>query len=130
MSDTQTAIQSLATRFFDAIEMGDIATVRGCYADDAVIWHNTDGLEQSPEDNAATLRGMVERIPTRRYDNRSLRVFDGGFLQQHVLVGIRKDGVAVRLPACIICTIQDGRITRLDEYFDSAHVTAFRKVIA
>ncbi|MCC7257297.1 MAG: DUF4440 domain-containing protein, partial [Gammaproteobacteria bacterium] len=35
-------ITALARRFFDAIEQGDIATVRAIYAPDAVIWHNTD----------------------------------------------------------------------------------------
>jgi ketosteroid isomerase-like protein len=26
------------------------------------------------------------------------------------------------VPACIVCTVTNGRITRLDEYLDSAHV--------
>ena len=132
MSDpTNTAaMQALAKRFFDAVEQGDIATLRACYADDAAIWHNTDNLEQTPDDNAATLAGFVERIPTRRYTERRLRVFDGGFAQQHVLVGTRKDGVEVRLPACLVCEVTDGKIRRLDEYLDSAHVAEFRKVIS
>ena len=33
----------------------------------------------------------------------------------------------VRLPCAIICQVEDGKITRLDEYFDSAHVAEFRK---
>jgi ketosteroid isomerase-like protein len=36
----------------------------------------------------------------------------------------------VSLPACIVCQVKNGRITRLDEYFDSAAVEQFRKVIA
>ena len=128
MPDDQSTI-ALARRFFDAVEAGDIATVRACYTDDARIWHNTDGLEQTPDENAETLRGFVARIDGRRYLNRRLRTFEGGFVQQHELHGQRKDGVRVVLPCCIVCTVRDGRISRLDEYFDSAHVAAFRKVI-
>jgi ketosteroid isomerase-like protein len=119
-------IGALAKRFFDAVEAGDIDTLYGCYAPEARIWHNTDNAEQSRDDNAATLRGFVERISNRIYGNRRLSVFEGGFVQQHELRGVRADGVAVRLAACIVCTVEDGRITRLDEYFDSAQVAKFR----
>ena len=127
--DEEDAIRALATRFFDAVEAGDIATVRACYADDAVIWHNSDRLEQTADDNAEVLRGFVARIPTRRYAKRRLRAFDGGFVQQHELQGTRLDGVQVTLSCCIVCEVRGGRIARLDEYFDSAEVARFRKVV-
>ena len=126
---SQSEIRALAKRFFDAVETGDIETLRACYAPDARIWHNTDDQEQSPDDNAETLRGFVRRISERVYANRRLEVFDGGFVQQHELRGVRADGVAVRLSACIVCAVGGGRITRLDEYFDSAQVAEFRKVV-
>ncbi len=122
---SESDIRALAKRFFDAVEAGDIDTLYGCYAPDAKIWHNTDDAEQSRDDNAATLRGFVQRIPSREYANRRLEVFDGGFVQQHELRGVRTDGVAVRLTACIVCAVENGRITRLDEYFDSAQVAKF-----
>ena len=39
----------------------------------------------------------------------------------------RKDGSRVSLPAAIICRMRDGKIARLDEYLDSAHVALFRQ---
>ena len=122
---SQPEIQALAKRFFDAVEAGDIETVHGCYAPDARIWHNTDGAEQSRDDNARTLRGFARLISSRVYAERRLHVFDGGFVQQHELRGVRPDGVAVKLTACIVCAVADGQITRLDEYFDSAQVARF-----
>jgi ketosteroid isomerase-like protein len=115
----------MAKVFFDAVENGDIETLRDCYAPDAKIWHNTDDKEQSRDDNAETLKGFVEHISDRVYADRRLHVFEGGFVQQHVLRGKRADGVVVRLTACIVCAVAGGRITRLDEYFDSAQVAAF-----
>jgi ketosteroid isomerase-like protein len=56
-----------------------------------------------------------------------VHTFDGGFVHQHVLSGTRKDGARLSLPACLVCEVKDGRITRLDEYFDSARVAEFRK---
>lgn len=123
-------MRALAKRFFDSVEHGDIETLYACYAPDARIWHNTDGQEQTRDENAETLRGFVGRISDRVYAKRRLAVFADGFVQQHELQGVRADGVAVRLPACIVCTVQDGQIVRLDEYFDSAHVAEFRKVVS
>ncbi|WP_188238129.1 nuclear transport factor 2 family protein [Sphingopyxis sp. LK2115] len=121
-------IRRLATRFFDAIEAGDIATMRDSFTPDAEIWHNSDELIVTRDQTAATLTGMVARISDREYADRRLNVFPGGFVQQHVLKGRRvHDGAPVRLPCAIICTVEQGRITRLDEYFDSAHVAEFRK---
>lgn len=119
---------ALAKRLFDAIEKGDIETMMACFAPDAEIWHNTDELVVTPEQTAATLTGMVARIRDRSYAERQLNVFQGGFVQQHALIGMRAhDDVAVRLPCAIVCRVVNGRITRLDEYFDSAHVAEFRK---
>lgn len=121
-------IRDMAQRFFDAIEAGDIETMRNSFAPDAEIWHNTDELIVTRDQTAQTLTGMVARIKDRKYADRHLTVFPGGFVQQHVLTGVRvHDDVAVRLPCAIICTVENGRITRLDEYFDSAHVAEFRK---
>jgi ketosteroid isomerase-like protein len=127
MSDAA-AMRQLAKHFFDCVEKGDVDGLVACYAPDAKIWHNTDGVEQSPEDNRQTLKGMAARIVDRLYDERRVHVFPEGFVHQHVLRGTRKhDGQRVSLSACIICQVKDGKITRLDEYFDSAAVAEFRK---
>ncbi len=126
--DSEQDIADMAKRFFDAIEQGDIETMQNSFTPDAAIWHNTDGLIVSPAQTAVTLSGMVTRIKDREYADRRLTAFPGGFVQQHVLTGKRvQDDVEVRLPCAIICKVEGGKITRLDEYFDSAHVTEFRK---
>jgi ketosteroid isomerase-like protein len=111
-----------ATHFFDAIERGDIDAVGACYAEDVVIWHNTDAVETSKTENLKTLAGLIRGYPQRRYEERRLSVFPGGFVQQHVLRGVRVDGARRELAACLVCQVSDGKITRLDEYFDAAQV--------
>jgi len=127
----QDDIRAMAQRFFDAIEAGDIDTMRESFTPDAEIWHNTDELIVTRDETAQTLTGMVARIKDRKYADRRLTTFPGGFVQQHVLTGKRvHDDGEVRLPCAIVCKVENGKITRLDEYFDSAHVAEFRKFAA
>ena len=125
MGQSLDEVRALAVRFFDAIEAGDVDTVAACYDPSVAIWHNNDGLTQGRDENLKVLSGLVEHFSDRRYEDRRLDVFEGGFVQQHVLSATRRDGTRVSLPAALICRVKDGRITRLDEYFDSAHVAVF-----
>lgn len=120
------AARALAQAFFDGIERGDPLAVADCYADHAVIWHNTDGREKTKAENMAVLQAFIRTARSRRYEERRLRVFPGGFVQQHVLRAVLADGSRRELAACLVCRVEGGRITRLDEYFDSAQVDAFR----
>jgi ketosteroid isomerase-like protein len=116
---------ALARSLFDAIERGDVDAVAAAYADDVVVWHNTDRQAGTKADNLKVLSGFVRGVPTRRYEERRLAATPTGFVQQHVLKATLRNGAQVELPACIVCEVRDGKITRLDEYFDSAHLAAF-----
>jgi ketosteroid isomerase-like protein len=116
----------LADRFMRAIETGDIEAVRACYAPDARIWHNNDGLEQSVEENLKVLHWVARHLSGRRYEIRSRDVFDGGYVQQHVLHGTLNNGKPFSMPACLVVTVASGKIARLSEYLDSAHTLPLR----
>lgn len=120
-------IEALAKAFFDRIEAGDLDGVSACYADAVEIWHNTDRQTEDKARNLKVLKGFTGYMKDIRYTNRRLTAFPGGFVQQHVLCAQRPDGVAVELPAAIICAVSGDQITRLDEYFDSAQVAAFTR---
>ncbi len=110
----------LAERFFDAVIAGDIESVRSMYAPDAVIWHAHTNAEQSVDENLRTLAAVAKYVKDFGYDDRRCIATDTGFVEQHITRGIAPNGTPFSIPACIVCTIVDGRITRLDEYFDSA----------
>jgi ketosteroid isomerase-like protein len=120
-------VAALAKEFFDGIENDDISVLQKLYAEDVGIWHNTDGVVQTKSENVETLKGVIAKYPHRRFTDRRLDAYPGGFVQQHVLIGTRKDGVKVSLPAVLVCKVQNGKITRLDEYFDSIAADAFLK---
>jgi len=124
-----TAEQSLETadRLFKAIERGDVAAIRDIYAPDAKIWHNNDGVTQTVDANLAVLRWVVANILDLNYSEVRRHPTPTGFVQQHVMRGrLKSSGKAFQLPACIICEVEHGRITRLDEYLDSAHTAVLR----
>jgi ketosteroid isomerase-like protein len=125
MTNSPSALE-VAERLFAAIPAGDIDAVRAIYAPDAVIWHNNDNATQGPEENLRTLRWVSRNIVNLRYEDIQRQETANGFVQQHVLRGTAPNGTVLEIPACILCTVVDGQITRLDEYLDSAHTAALR----
>ncbi len=121
---TEQDILALAERFMGAIQSGDISTVRACYAPDARIWHNNDNIEQSVEQNLKVLGWFARKLPDRNYRVLRREALKDGFLQQHVLEASLPDGTKWALAACVVVRMADGRITRLDEYLDSAQTAA------
>ncbi|MBN9620743.1 MAG: nuclear transport factor 2 family protein [Actinobacteria bacterium] len=118
----------LLDRIVAAAEAGDATDIFDVYAEDAVIWHNHDGKETTVAQNARLLEKMDSWVADRRYTDRRIRVFDGGVVQQHVLRGThRASGEELAMDACVVALVNDdGRITRLDEYLDSAQAARFR----
>lgn len=115
----------LADRFIRALEAGDEATVRECYADDAVIWHNFDGIEQTVDDNVASLHWLRRIMEGIRYADIRRAPLPDGLLQQHVLTG-SIDGAPIAVDSCVIMQIGAGRIQRLQEYLDPTPILTRR----
>ncbi len=110
-----------AEKFVAAIAAGDLEAVRACYAPEARIWHNFDGINQTVDENLKTLSWMTRKLFKRRYEILRREVLSTGFMQQHILRGELPDGRAFEMPACIICQVsEEGLITRLEEYLDPA----------
>lgn len=118
-------VLALANRFFHAIEKGDVEAIRAIYAPDARIWHNNDRLEQTVDENLRVLSWVAKNLTNRHYRVQRRVAIPGGFMQQHVLEAETAGG-PFSMPACIVCEVRDGRITRLEEYLDSAQANHLR----
>ncbi len=118
--------EEVVVRFFAALEAGDIGTLREIYAPDALIWHNDDLLEQSVEDNLTVLQGLHRAVAGLRYDVIRRAAVSDGVLQQHVLRGMLPNGAEVELHAAMYLQVRDGRVTRIEEYLDSAKRSSIR----
>jgi uncharacterized protein len=119
-----TAMLAIRDRFFAAVTGGDIEAVCACYALDAVVWHNTDGMEQNVDANLRVLAWIAKNVKDFRYEDVRCQPTPTGFVEQHLTCGIAPGGEPFAVPTCIVCTIVDGRITRVDEYLDGAQAAA------
>jgi uncharacterized protein len=116
-------MNALADRLTRAYEQNDTDAIVACYAPDARIWHNFDGVEQTVEEQLGATRWLNERLKNLKYEIVSRKFFDGGYVQQYVVHGTLADGgEAFGMPTCMDVTVRDGRIAGLQEYLDSAHL--------
>jgi ketosteroid isomerase-like protein len=111
----------VANRLFDAIERGDYATVEDLWADDVTVWHTGDAQDNDRVRALKAIRWFIRNTTERSYEILDRQLFDGGFVQQHVLRARRSDDVSIEMRVCIVIKVDGaGLITRIDEYFDPA----------
>jgi ketosteroid isomerase-like protein len=115
----------VAERLFTAIEAGDVDAVRDLYDADVEVWHNTDRVTQGRDENLATLAWVHRNLSGLTYEDVRRSATDDGFVQRHVFAATNRAGRRIEVPACIVASVRDGRITHLDEYLDSAELAAF-----
>jgi ketosteroid isomerase-like protein len=124
-----TSAGHIADRFFGAIERGEIAALAQLCTEDAVVWHNFDEREQTAAENRSILERFATVMKQWRYCVRTRNVFPDGFVQQHVLTGIVGGSVPISIPICVVGRVRDGRIARIDEYFDPARLAPVRECL-
>ena len=117
-------IDVIANRLIAAIEAGDRDALGAVYADDVVVWHNTDQVEMTKEQNLASLDALAAMTTTRRFTDVRRHAVDGGFVQQHVL-NLAWGSGSGSLPGCVVVQLREGLIARVDEYLDGATIASF-----
>jgi ketosteroid isomerase-like protein len=115
----------LCDRFFDSLERKDYDAVEACYAPEAVIWHSHDCLYQPRAENLAMLKRGMETQEKVRYKDRRIRVFEGGFVQQHTIKVTYASGFVGTMDVCFVAYVRDGMISRIYEYFDTGQLDKF-----
>jgi ketosteroid isomerase-like protein len=119
------AVSNEATKLADAlgaaIHARDVVAIRKIYADEIVVWHGSTGQAQTKDKNAELLAAVFKVASRLEYVDIRRHVIDGGIVQQHRLIGRFADGRSMPdLNACLVIKVRDGKIIRIDEYFDGA----------
>jgi ketosteroid isomerase-like protein len=100
------------------------------YADELVIWHNYDEVEikltreqlgEGAKLEHSALGGVLSGFG---YEDRRVYAGDGVVTMTHVMVGTLANGTGVRIPACSVNHVEDGRIRRSDVYMDFGQAKA------
>jgi ketosteroid isomerase-like protein len=122
---TPTEVAAVADRMFAAIERGDVAALAGMWSDDVVVWRLGGGRERDKPRALTVIEWFVANTADRRYEVLDRQLFDGGFVQQHIVHATAVSGSPVTFRACLIVKLAgDGLINRIDEYLDSADLAA------
>ena len=108
----------VVARLVGGIESGDLDSVRALYAPGAVIWTCFDDQSRDVDSSMGVLEWLVGATTERHYDVSRRVEIDGGVLQQHVLHATTPSGRTFSMPACLVIAVEDGFVTRIDEYLD------------
>jgi ketosteroid isomerase-like protein len=123
---TAETIVDVADRLFAAIEKSSTAGVDRLWSTDIAVWRV--GARRQRQGSRAARDRLVHRLVHHRDHTASLRdpdrrVFDGGFVQQHVLYATGHAGQSISMRVCIVIRLDiTGLIDRIDEYFDPPEI--------
>ena len=116
----------LLDALFAAITDGDIDGVAQTFDEQIAVWHNVTDRAVDRDMSLAILSHFVKTVDERRYEILERHHWPGGAMQRHIVHG-RIGEEPFYAPVSISFAIRDGRITRIDEYVDSAAVTALTR---
>ena len=119
---TSSEVTAVADQMFAAIERGEVSALAAMWSDDVIVWRLGGGRERDKPRALGVIDWFVANTTSRRYEVLDRQVFDGGFVQQHVLHAATPNGTPVSFRACLIVRVADGRVTPIDEYLDPAYL--------
>jgi ketosteroid isomerase-like protein len=110
----------LADAFVGALAVPDVDALRSLVDPDARFWVNIGPADYSAADRFRLLD--VERSHLRALTFEEVRVSPttAGFVVQLTTVATTTASVELRIPVCLVVTVADGIIVRVEEYADSA----------
>ncbi|MGH0028466.1 MAG: nuclear transport factor 2 family protein [Myxococcota bacterium] len=118
-------VERLTDEFFAAIERRDWDDVERRIHPEARAMQNVVGQDVDARGLLRSMRGLVASLGDIAYENPRRVVGSDAVVEQHDVRMTRKDGKDVVIDVCILLRFDaEGRIVRLDEYFDSAAAAA------
>ncbi len=123
MPPTAQTIVDVADRLFTAIEKSDRAAVDRLWSDDIAVWRVQARRDDDKVRALRVIDWFITATSERHYEILDRRLFDDGFVQQHVLHATGHAGQSISLRVCIVIRVgASGLIDRIDEYFDPADI--------
>lgn len=107
-------------RGFEALARGDCQAALACYTPDAKVWHSFDGIAHDLPAMAVQWQALIDGSTRREVGDVRRHAIANGFVQQHVMAITDLAGTTRMWSICMVVTIRDGLISRLDEYIDRA----------
>jgi ketosteroid isomerase-like protein len=112
-------VNAVAAKVARFVADGDLDGLRALYTPDARIWHNTDDKDKTVEESLAFLDGLLGVTSRRWYADVRLTPTTIGYIDQHYMCAVLTTGEEVRVPICMVVTLEGKRVKRLEEYIES-----------
>lgn len=110
---------SITDALVEAFASGDPAVLSARMAPGAVLWHNTDKVEGDAAEGFGGIVGLYQLVDGLHVEVVQHEALPAGELARFVVRGtVRATGAPLAAHNCVVLTIEDGRVTRLDEYVD------------
>jgi ketosteroid isomerase-like protein len=110
--------EEIARLVADAIDRREVGPLIARMAPGAVVWHNSDRIET----DAASMFAAVAAAPTHfTIDQRRVITTPDAVVIQFIMRVAGED--EVQLHCCMVVSVENGQITRIDEYLDPAAVS-------
>ena len=120
---------TIARAMFDAFQSGDMDAARAILANDFTGSQN--GGPDMSRDVLLGFSGAVKAaVPDFRYEEIVCAATPDGFVEEHTVRGTLPDGEAINLRLCVVGTVENGKVTSLREYLDSAGAAGLAKALA
>jgi ketosteroid isomerase-like protein len=120
---TAETIVDVADRLLAAIEKSDMAAVDRLWSDDIAVWRVGARRDDDKRRALRVIDWFITTTTERRYEILDRRLFEGGFVQQHILHATGHAGQSISMRVCIVIRMgTNGLINRIDEYFDPGEI--------
>ena len=119
----------LARALFAALAEGDANTVRDLCTKDMRASQN-HGPPMTVDSLLAFTQAVHRVVDDFRYENARRSATETGFVEEHSVRGTLPDGSELKLAACVVADVVDGRISSLREYVDGAAAAGLLKALA
>ncbi len=112
----------VANRFFNGLLAGDAEALEAVFAPGATFWQNfSDGIQRRDEFLPRFGR-LASLVTDLHFEDVRRTGTSAGFVEQHTLCGVTPAGEPMAIRGCFLGTVQDGQITAIEEYLDSAQL--------
>ena len=105
-------------QFYLALSNKDLVAARACCSPAVRFWHSFDGVVQDLDQAALGWQGLFAHFPENRVIDVRREALVDGLVQRHLFLLRDKEGSLKGKACCIFVKVQNGLLTRLDEYID------------
>ena len=114
------AASGLARRFVAAVTARDLGALRALLTDDAVFWTNATMTDVDRETRLTQIAHEFRTFERIAFENARIDDFGTGFVLRARARGVLPGGAQFAFPICMVADTRNGRVRRLEEYFDPA----------